>query len=1511
MGPAPPTPSPLDTQENQDNNKIDGSAQRSTNTKPSSSSSPPYSPTSADNMSSSTSGKELQEAAGKITPFDGRRENYETWAWSVKASLIGIDAWENLQQSTENMSGNELTKWKRSDGKAYSVIYMSLKDHLKARYHAASGGQALWKEIQATYAMVNAIQLAHILAKLWADKKKADENIQEYLDKKHSLWQKFVKQGVKIDSDFMFIAATLANLDDNWLQIGNNILATLNIENVNISAVEAVLYQAEEYDPKLQAKVTSSSSTTEGGTAMLTNSGRPKKGKGCPECGKRGHKLEECWVKHEHLRPEWYRQAAERKKSPQPDSKRNDDKGKGKASESGENAFFTAESALLTAALLTKGSLAPGVVPDTGATSHYLIDKSMFTTFETCRIPIMTSEKGRTIYATGQGRAELWTGGQRFELAHALYAPDLSTPLLSLSTVQHNLHNYKSVPGGLEINLNDGRKIFCPLTATSKRGKLYYIPLDKNKPGADQPAETDSSLLTTTKPTPAEIWHERLGHPGQKVSTQLASMYDITLPKADEYCEGCQLSKSTGLPARARPEQSLPTKALERVHTDVMGPFGVPSYGGAQYVLTFIDDFTSKVWAFPMIQKSQTFEVFKVYHAMVERMCESKLKVLRSDNGGEYTGEAFKTYCQNQGIVRELTGPYTPLQNCKAERMNRSLQEIVRAWILKRHLDQRLWAELFVTAAYVKNVLPSSAPTNGGKSPDHMWFGKVSTVSHLRAIGCRVLVHIPKEQRVDGHLRGKLGPRARLGELVGYVDVRTYRIHVGNGNVMTSRNVVFDEQGSIRDGKEAMGLEVDIPVPPTSSTQAEQQPSAPVIASDSNAADTEGNNNSEENATPVVSESTTEAQTEEGPAAVDPQDTAPAPMPTLLSGGPPHESVQVSRRSVSATPPPRYTSQEPEGSMPGGFMPSNTTIVEGEPSNVADLGETANNTGTSDTDGGSRSDSSRRSRTTTSRYGINTHGVLLTADDDEPEMCFLTPVRDVEDPDNYKAALETPHAKEWKEAVGREMASMAKNEVWEVVNKVPPGHRVLGMRVVLKVKRDQDGEIAKFKARAVVLGYLQQQGRDYKETFAPVSRMATFRLLLAKATQLGLFLVHLDIETAFLYGKIDTELYVQLPLEVTNDRPVFVKMKKSCYGLKQAPLIWHRTLAAVLKQLGFSPVEGDPCLFQRIRDNTTAWLLVYVDDFILATYTREEGKAFIDELSRHFTVKDLGVPTYYLGIKVHYDRERGEASINQKAYFEAIIKHFGLDEANPTSYPMAPGADNVLEKDTAAYLEEVTELYGKAVGKLQYGATCTRPDIAYPVRVVAMYNQKVTPARWNAVKTIIRYLKGTLDSAITYSRVNPNQYQLTGFSDANWKRTGDCLSTTGYVVLLCGGAVSWACKKQKKVATSTQQAELNAALSASKDIVWLRKFPLERPEESSATVLFVDNQSAIHWIAGRINFEAGKHYEVDLQFVREKVKDGTVDVRYIRSEGQLADVLTKALPAPTLIRCKQGLGMTE
>jgi transposase InsO family protein len=293
-----------------------------------------------------------------------------------------------------------------------------------------------------------------------------------------------------------------------------------------------------------------------------------------------------------------------------------------------------------------------------------------------------------------------------------------------------------------------------------------------------------------------ELWHSRLAHINSKALPYICKAV-IGLPelKGDHkgICNGCAQGKNIKNPFPKR--DSKTEGVLELIHSDVCGPMPSSSISGYVNYVSFIDDYSRKTWIYFLKSKDEVFGKFKEFKALIESLSERKIKILRSDNGGEYTSKEFLNFCKDVGIKRELTTPYNPQQNGVAERKNRTILEAVKTMIHDQDLPMCLWAEATMTTAYVQNQLSHSAL--GLKTPEEMFTGKKLEVSHLKIFGCPVFIHIPKEKR------NKMDPSGKKGIFVGHCEVsKAFKIYIpGQHHIEINRDVTFDEDATLKKSK--------------------------------------------------------------------------------------------------------------------------------------------------------------------------------------------------------------------------------------------------------------------------------------------------------------------------------------------------------------------------------------------------------------------------------------------------------------------------------------------------------------------------------------------------------------------------------------------------------------------------------------------------------------------------------------------------------------------------------------
>ena len=492
-------------------------------------------------------------------------------------------------------------------------------------------------------------------------------------------------------------------------------------------------------------------------------------------------------------------------------------------------------------------------------------------------------------------------------------------------------------------------------------------------------------------------------------------------------------------------------------------------------------------------------------------------------------------------------------------------------------------------------------------------------------------------------------------------------------------------------------------------------------------------------------------------------------------------------------------------------------------------------------------------------------------------------------PQTFQEAVKHKH---WREAMKKEIDALIKNGTWEKCN-LPEEKKPVGCRWIFTIKRRADGSIERYKARLVAKGYTQVYGIDYDETFSPVAKLDTIRALLSVAACKDWSLHQFDVTNAFLHGELekDKEVYMAVPPGFDGEfgpRQV-CRLKKTLYGLKQSPRIWFGRFCQAMIKHGYKQSLSDHTLFTKRRGDKITCLIIYVDDMIITGDDTEEINNLKINLFKEFDMKDLGPLKYFLGIEVL--RSRHGIFLRQRKYVLDLLAETGLLDCKPADTPMMPNHGLKIVEGAESTDQEK---YQRLVGKLLY-LSHTRPDIAYAVGVISQFMHRPQEEHMNAALRIVRYLKGTINYGVFLKR--GKDLEVDGYTDADWASNPvDRRSTGGYFTFIGGNLVTWRSKKQKVVALSSAEAEFRGIKSGLTEIMWLRRLLTEigfSPNRKSK--LFCDNKAAISISENPVQHDRTKHVEIDRHFIKEKLEGGIIEFPFVRSEEQLADILTKAV----------------
>ncbi|KAK9128999.1 hypothetical protein Syun_017796 [Stephania yunnanensis] len=362
------------------------------------------------------------------------------------------------------------------------------------------------------------------------------------------------------------------------------------------------------------------------------------------------------------------------------------------------------------------------------------------------------------------------------------------------------------------------------------------------------------------------------------------------------------------------------------------------------------------------------------------------------------------------------------------------------------------------------------------------------------------------------------------------------------------------------------------------------------------------------------------------------------------------------------------------------------------------------------------------------------------------------------DPETFSQAMNCAESELWYDAMNDEMNSMSSNDVWDLV-ELPKGAKAIGCKWIFKTKKDSLGNIERYKARLVAKGFTQKEGIDYKETFSPVSKKDSLRIILALVAHFDFELQQMDVKTAFLNGQLEEEVYMKQPegFSSIGNENLVCKLKKSIYGLKQASRQWYLKFHDVISSFGFVENIMDNCIYQKVSGSKICFLILYVDDILLATNDKgmlHEVKQF---LSNSFDMKDMRDASYVIGIKIHRDRTCCILGMSQEAYINKVLERFRMKDCSSSVAPIVKDDKFSLNQSPKNDLEREQMLnipYASAVGSLMYAQVCTRPDIAFAVGMLGRYQSNPGMDHWRAAKKVMRYLRGTNDYMLTYRRTN-------------------------------------------------------------------------------------------------------------------------------------------------------------
>jgi transposase InsO family protein len=1061
--------------------------------------------------------------------------NSDLWFVKMKYLLMGKKLYSAIEATVGAASSGEAqaTDAAATDAQAKAVIALCVADHLLVTVDKAASAQAAWADLHAIFQSKSVAQLQRTRRDFNSLKLLPGESITDFISRSETLRSSMELAGQQVDDD-TFIMTILDGLPKDYFPVVTIMESSGTLPS--LSEVRGKLLRAEEQLAKDRAQPDRTKTRSNQETAFVASTPAGNNREGCFYCGKPGHIKRDCRK----------RIADEKRAKGQGAYNNRKPQGAYNSNHKGPSQHVA------LAANFDNASRADGVwVIDSGSDRHIVSDINLLS--ETTPVTNCTIRWGNGTISPAVAEGCITLGytpisNKLIVIEHVLCVPEAKANLLSVAQATRQGCEFTFAACTCRIS-NGG-----DLVATASREGPAYVLHPFNK--------VNAFIGTTPKETP-ELWHRRTGHLGMDNLARMVNMVNginVTPGEikkaASDPCEACFKGKQTRLPFGDSTTNT--TSPLQVVHMDLCGPMDA-TLGGAKYMATFLDDYTGLSVVELLQHKSEVKDAVRRVIPYLETQAGFKLKAVRSDNGGEYINFILQEYFQSKGVQHQTTVPYTPQQNGKAERLNRTLLEKAQSMLAGSNLPATLWGEAIRAANYVRN----RSPVKGKPlTPWELFYKRKPDVSNLRAWGSKAYIHIPSE------LRRKLDFKSEVGYMVGYAaNSKGWRVWVGNNDITVSRDVYFDER-------------------PTPSASI---PVDPLL----------GNINN--------------------------------------SGGPILE----------------HTTPPSDDDLPD-LEAGDTTDGEAPP----DIPEAAEAPAAQDQ--AREQDPARRVSSRANKGQPGKPYWTLRASEDNPG-----------EPSNLKQALASEDAELWRAAMDDEMASLLQNGTWEL-SEPPPGIKPLNLKWVFKVKRDTTGNVQRYKARIVAKGYEQQEGIDYNEVFAPVSKYATLRTLLAKAAAEDLELDLVDIKTAFLQGNLEEDIWVTQPPGYELGEPhLACKLKKALYGLKQAPRCWHQRLHKELLTMGFKVSEADPGLYISTKSKDTTFILVYVDDLAIASKSKQEKDQVKAHLLKVFDGRDLGPITSYLGIAVERNRAARTITIHHNLMVKDLVAKYGLEDSNPRRLPMS------------------------------------------------------------------------------------------------------------------------------------------------------------------------------------------------------------------------------------------------
>jgi hypothetical protein len=1121
-----------------------------------------------------------------------------------------------------------------------------------------------------------------------------------------------------------------------------------------------------------------------------------------------------------------------------------------------EESYFTDDLKEKLNIIINESSSCEGleVILDTGATAHMFPCSSVFQTYVDIskeKRYVSLGDNNLQVPIIGKGRVEL--------LGEALHVPQLKFGLISISCFDkneytviiqnqklymYNLREELYLEGFLRHNLYYLKETYMLKMLKGSQYSNHYIA---NVASEANQLEIDKKIYNIHN----KLGHISLGKLKLAVKNGLVKGLNISedeMSKAKlDLCYDCMRGRMKADPRGHTTDHEW--KLFEKVAVDYKGPFSVQTIHHYTGFYLFSDYYSDYVWVYFVKRKNEFVDALRKFYSKHNDRLNIQMKVLQGDSDVMHKDSITEKFLlDHRGIRLQISAPYSQSQNGQVERDMQNVLDRARTLMSAGGVPNKFWDFAVKHACVLSNYYPSSKSVNNFKSPYELVNGKVPDVGHLEPFYTPGVYHLTKDERRSSNLTNyKAAPCRYLG--INPLSPKNYLIlDVLNKRVITRKTCRFQKehiQKSISYFEEQEKIvNTDEEYLDVDREDFDMIQEVDDVENIINAKDKEGSDIEDE----------------------DEEDTSVSYWQEVCSGdnnaNSPNDNNDV--------------------------IPIDDNYTEGSTDNEVSTESDIN------------SDKSYLS------INLPYYACTCVSDDFHQEWLnnvgqsikgLSLPVA----PKTIQEALNesNPDYDHWYDAINNELDILDEQGTFGGADQFG---RAMKTKFIFTTSFKPDFSV-KYKARLVVCGYSQVYGLDYEETFAPTTPITNILILLHIAKKRKAVVASFDVKGAFLEGYNDFEQYCWLPEEI-DGKKIRVRIIKSLYGQKQSPKIWNDHLNNILIQMGFERCIVSPCLYRYIDDSINyMYTTIHVDDGLMMADSLETVHSFMKEFKNYIKEASLFYPVQkFLGMELEEDEKH--IYVHQQEYIKSIEL---LDINNDCTYEAVPMRSNVnlrVEEQNVNLLPLLP-----VSGKLRYLSDRSRPDLLVSVGEMSSNGSPHPSAKhYDVARNILRYVKSSMNEKLTLGGESP--ILLEAYSDASYVTSGNCKSRLGGCLFLGtdSAAVHSFSKNDTTVSHSSCEAEIKAIDLTIKAVMHVRDvLAFMNEEQIDKTTIYTDSKSSISLLETLKSNSNTRHINVRIHFIREALEMHHIQLKFIGTDDNVADGLTKPLEAPKFIKFKSRL----